>query len=199
MSVSEFFSAVITLTIVMDPLGNIPLFMSVLKNVKEERRQKVIIRELFFALAIMLFFFLFGKWIVIFFSIDIISISIAGGVVLFLIALSMIFPSKESPLIDTKDEPFIVPLAIPLIAGPSVLSMILIYNLKDPGNFLTWLAIIIIAWLLNVLILVFSTPLSQFLGYKGMQAAEKLMGMILITLSVKMMLGGISNFINSLK
>ncbi len=198
MSASEFFSAVITLTIVMDPLGNIPLFISVLKNVKEEKRQKIIIRELFFALAIMLFFFLFGKWIVMFFSIDIVSISIAGGVVLFLIALSMIFPEKESPLLDTKEEPFIVPLAIPLIAGPSVLSMILIYNLKDPGNFFMWLIIVVVAWLLNAIILVFSLPLSRFFGYKGMQAVEKLMGMILITLSVKMMLGGISSFINSL-
>ncbi|MGC8867166.1 MAG: MarC family protein [Elusimicrobiales bacterium] len=199
MSISEFFSAIVTLTIVMDPLGNIPLFISVLKNVREEKRQRIIIRELFFALAIMLFFFLFGKWIVSFFSIDIISISIAGGIVLFLIALSMIFPSKESPLFDAKEEPFIVPLAIPLIAGPSVLSMILIYNLRDPGNFFIWLVIIIIAWLLNVVILVFSSPISRFLGYKGMQAVEKLMGMILITLSVKMMLNGISNFVASLR
>lgn len=195
MNFSEFISAVFTLTIVMDPLGNIPLFISVLRNVKEDKRKKIIKRELIFALIIMLFFFLFGKWIVMLFSIDMVSISIAGGIVLFLIALSMIFPSKESSLIDSKEEPFIVPLATPLIAGPSVLSMILIYNMKDPGNFFMWLLIIIIAWIINVVILMFSAKISQFLGQKGMQAIEKLMGMILITISVGMILNGLKVFL----
>lgn len=195
MSIAEFLSAVFTLTIVMDPLGNIPLFISVLKNVKEDKRKKIIKRELIFALIIMLFFFLFGKWIVMLFSIDMVSLSIAGGIVLFLIALSMIFPSKESSLIDSKEEPFIVPLATPLIAGPSVLSMILIYNMKDPGNFFIWLLIIIIAWIINSIILLFSDPISKFLGSKGMQAVEKLMGMILITISVGMILKGLKEFL----
>lgn len=195
MSVAEFLSAVFTLTIVMDPLGNIPLFISVLKNVKEDKRKKIIKRELIFALIIMLFFFLFGKWIVMLFSIDMVSLSVAGGIVLFLIALSMIFPSKESSLIDSKEEPFIVPLATPLIAGPSVLSMILIYNMKDPGNFFIWLLIIIIAWIINSIILLFSDPISNFLGSKGMQAVEKLMGMILITISVGMILKGLKEFL----
>jgi small neutral amino acid transporter SnatA (MarC family) len=125
MSLTEIVSAVITLTLVMDPLGNIPLFISVLKNVKEEKRKRIIIRELFIALGLMLFFLFFGKWIVTLFSMDMVSLSVSGGIVLFLIALSMIFPSKENSIVDPKEEPFIVPLAIPLIAGPSVLSMIL--------------------------------------------------------------------------
>ncbi|MCX7905752.1 MAG: NAAT family transporter [Elusimicrobiales bacterium] len=195
MSLAEFLSAVFTLTVVMDPLGNIPLFISVLKNVKEDYRQKIIKRELIFALIIMLFFFLFGRWIVMLFSIDIVSISIAGGIVLFLIALSMIFPSKEGYFFDTKEEPFIVPLATPLIAGPSVLSMILIYSMKETGNFFMWLLIVIISWVINAVILMFSSNISRFLGEKGMQAIEKLMGMILITISVGMILKGLREFL----
>ncbi len=197
MSVSEFISAVITLTLVMDPLGNIPLFISVLKGVKEEKRKKIIIRELFIALGFMLFFLFFGKWIVRLFSMDMISLSISGGIVLFLIALSMIFPSKENSIIDTKEEPFIVPLAIPLVSGPSVLSMILIYNMKDPGNIPLWFLIILISWLINVIILSFSTKIANFLGEKGMSAIEKLMGMILITISVQMILNGIKSFLQN--
>ncbi|MEW6011887.1 MAG: MarC family protein [Elusimicrobiota bacterium] len=195
MSLTEIVSAVITLTLVMDPLGNIPLFISVLKNVKEEKRKRIIIRELFIALGLMLFFLFFGKWIVTLFSMDMVSLSVSGGIVLFLIALSMIFPSKENSIVDPKEEPFIVPLAIPLIAGPSVLSMILIYNMKDPGNIPTWFLIVIISWLINVLILSFSSKIAKFLGEKGMNAIERLMGMVLITISVQMILNGIKKFI----
>jgi len=198
MNLQDAISAIITLTLVMDPLGNIPLFIGVLRNVKEEKRKRIIIRELFIALALMLFFLLFGKWIVRFFSMDVISLSIAGGIVLFLIALSMIFPSKENSIIDTNQEPFIVPLAIPLVAGPSVLSMILIYNMKDPGNIPIWILIILIAWIINVFILLMSSKIADFLGEKGMSAIERLMGMILITLSVGMILSGIKQFVNTI-
>lgn len=196
MNKTEILSAIITLTLVMDPLGNIPLFITVLKNVNEKKRKKIIIRELFIALGLMLFFLFFGKWIVTLFSMDMISLSISGGIVLFLIALSMIFPSKENSYINTKEEPFIVPLAIPLVAGPSVLSMILIYNMKDPGNIPTWFFIIIVSWFINVIILSFSSRIAKFLGEKGMGAIERLMGMILITISVQMILNGIKQFIS---
>jgi MarC family membrane protein len=183
----------------MDPLGNIPLFISVLKNVKESRRKKIIIRELFIALVFMLFFLLFGKWIVTFFSLNMIALSISGGIVLFLIALSMIFPSKENSIVDAKEEPFIVPLAIPLVSGPSVLSMILIYNMKDPGNTGIWVLIIFIAWVINVVILLMSSKIANLLGEKGMNAIERLMGMILITIAVGMILNGIKEFFTTLK
>jgi multiple antibiotic resistance protein len=195
MEYTEIISAIITLTLVMDPLGNIPLFLTVLKNVKENKKRKIIIRELLIALGLMLFFLLFGKWIVKLFSMDISSLSVAGGIVLFLIALSMIFPNRENSFIDVKEEPFIVPLAIPLVAGPSVLTMILIYNMKDPGNMLFWFIIIIVSWLINVLILSSSSIISKLLGDKGMAAIERLMGMVLITISVQMLLSGIKKFI----
>jgi multiple antibiotic resistance protein len=199
MNTQDIISAIITLTLVMDPLGNIPLFISVLKNVKESRRKKIIIRELFIALGFMIFFLLFGKWIVTFFSLNMIALSISGGIVLFLIALSMIFPSKENSIVDAKEEPFIVPLAIPLVSGPSVLSMILIYNMKDPGNLGIWVLIIFIAWIINVLILLMSSRIANLLGEKGMNAIERLMGMILITIAVGMILNGIKEFFTTLK
>ena len=199
MNTQDIISAIITLTLVMDPLGNIPLFISVLKNVKESRRKKIIIRELFIALGFMLFFLLFGKWIVKFFSLNMIALSISGGIILFLIALSMIFPSKENSIVDTKEEPFIVPLAIPLVSGPSVLSMILIYNMKDPGNLGIWVLIIFIAWIINVLILLMSSRIANLLGEKGMNAIERLVGMILITIAVGMILNGIKEFFTTLK
>jgi len=196
MTFIEIISAIFTLTLVMDPLGNIPLFISVLKNVDENKKTKIITRELFIALALMIFFLFFGKWIVKLLSLNIVSLSVAGGIVLFLIALSMIFPSSNNSFLDTpKGEPFIVPLAMPLVAGPSVLTTILIFNMKDPGNIFTWFIIILISWLINVAILLFSSKIAKFLGEKGLEATEKLMGMILITISIQMILEGIKKFI----
>jgi len=196
MDIIEIASAIFTLTLVMDPLGNIPLFITALKNVEEGRKIKVITRELFIALLIMIFFLFFGKWIVRLLSLDITALSVAGGIVLFLIALSMIFPSQHGPISETPDgEPFIVPLAIPLVAGPSVLTTILIFNMKDPGNLPTWFLIVFVSWVINVIILSFSSKLARFLGQRGLSAMERLMGMILITISVQMLLTGIKKFI----
>jgi len=196
MDIIEIASAIFTLTLVMDPLGNIPLFITVLKNVDEKRKIKVITRELFIALGIMTFFLFFGKWIVRLLSIDIPSLSVGGGIVLFLIAISMIFPSQHNSFSDSSgSEPFIVPLAIPLVSGPSVLSTILIFNMKDPGNMPTWFMIIFVSWLINVAILSFSSKIASFLGPRGLLAIEKLMGMVLITISVQMLLTGIKKFI----
>lgn len=196
MSPIEIASAIFTLTLVMDPLGNIPLFITALKNVDEERKTRVITRELVIALAIMIFFLFFGKWIVRLLSLDITALSVAGGIVLFLIALSMIFPSQHGAVSENPDgEPFIVPLAIPLVAGPSVLTTILIFNMKDPGNLPTWFLIVFVSWTINVIILSFSGRLARFLGQRGLAALERLMGMILITISVQMLLTGIKKFI----
>lgn len=196
MDIIEIASAIFTLTLVMDPLGNIPLFITALKNVDESRKIKVITRELLIALFIMVFFLFFGKWIVKLLSIDIPSLSVAGGIVLFLIALSMIFPSQHNSIGESgSSEPFIVPLAIPLVAGPSVLTTILIFNMKDPGNMPTWFLIVFVSWIINVAILAFSSRIARFLGQRGLLALEKLMGMILITISVQMLLSGIKKFI----
>jgi multiple antibiotic resistance protein len=195
MDMLQLFSAVFTLTLVMDPLGNIPLFMSALKNVPEARRRRVIARELVIALGIMLFFLLFGKYFISLLSLDVTAMSVAGGIVLFLIAIQMIFPSRQSPFGDNPEgEPFIVPMAIPLVAGPSTLTTILIFSMKDPGAWPKWLAMVVISWTINMVILGMASRLSKFLGERGLLAMEKLMGMILITISAQMIMVGLKKF-----
>ncbi len=180
----------------MDPLGNIPLFMAALKGVPEERRKKIVARELLIALGIMVFFLLFGKYFLGWLSLDVTAMSVAGGIVLFLIAIQMIFPAQHSAFGENPGgEPFIVPLAIPLVAGPSTLTTIMIFSLKDPGAWPTWLAMVGISWVINVIILSMSSKLSKFLGARGLLAMEKLMGMILITISVQMIMVGVKKFL----
>lgn len=195
MSLSEFVSSVFMLTLVMDPAGNIPLFISTLKNVPSERRTPVIIRELLIALGIMLFFLLFGRSVMAALNINVISLNVAGGIILFLIALGMIFPSSRNFSENPEEEPFIVPLAVPLVSGPSALTVILIFTMKTPYLLWPWLGIILCAWLINVIVLAFSHKLSGFLGKRGMMAVEKLMGMLLVVISVQMFLEGIRDFI----
>ena len=191
-----FISSVFTLTLVMDPLGNIPLFMTVLKGVPEERRRAVVTRELFIALGIMVFFLFFGKYILGFLALDLVALRVGGGIVLFLIALQMIFPNPHHSLADNPGgEPFIVPMAIPLVAGPSTLTTILIFSMRGPGNWTVSLGVVSAAWLINIFILSFSGRLSNFLGARGLLAMEKLMGMILVTISVQMIMTGLKKFL----
>lgn len=191
-------SAIFTLMFVMDPLGNIPLFITVLKNVPPERRRKVVIRELLIALGILVFFLFFGKFFLDLMSIDQISLSVAGGIVLFLIALQMIFPSKHSSFAESPGgEPFVVPLAIPLVVGPSVMSMVLIMVSQSSKGSLHWLGIIGVAWLLNSIVLLLAFPISRLLGERGMIAMERLMGMLLTTISIQMLLSGIGKLLKA--
>lgn len=194
-----FISSVFMLTLVMDPLGNIPLFISALKEVPEARKRRIVIRELFIALGIMLFFLLFGKYLVSLLAIDLTAMAVAGGIVLFLIALQMIFPTHNSNFADSpKGEPFIVPLAIPLVAGPSVLTTVLLFSLQEPGKLGMWAGVVGTAWLINAAILGgLAGQLSRLLGQRGLLAMEKLMGMILITISVQMVMTGLKQFLGA--
>jgi multiple antibiotic resistance protein len=185
------------LTLVMDPLGNIPMFISALKEVPAQRKHRVLARELLIALGIMLFFLLFGKSIVSLLAIDPTAMSVAGGIVLFLIALQMIFPTAHSHFGGSPDgEPFIVPLAIPLVAGPSTLTTVLLFSLQQPGKLVLWAAVVMTAWLATAAILGWlAEPLSRVLGRRGLLAMEKLMGMILTTISVQMVMTGLKQFL----
>lgn len=189
-------SSIITLALIMDPFGNIPLFISALKKVSPERRKIVLIRELLIALAIMLVFLYLGEWFMKAFGVHSFSLSIAGGLILFIISANLVFGSgSEQPTADPKEEePFVVPLAIPLVAGPAVLSMIMILSAQNPSKTVTLLAILI-ASVFNSAILMFSFPLSNLLGKRGLAAIERLSGMILVLMSVDMIMGGISAFV----
>ena len=188
-------SAIILLFFVMDPVGNVPLFLVVLKNVDQHRRKKIIIRESLIALGVLVFFLLVGRYFLDIVQISEPALSIAGGIVLFLIAVRMIFAAPEGTTVqEPVGEPLVVPLAMPLIAGPSAIATVLLLQSREPSRVLDWLLALVCAWFLSTLILLFASNLKQFLGDKVLVALERLMGMLLTTIAVQMFLTGISQF-----
>ena len=189
-------SAALLLFLVMDPLGNIPLFMTSLKKVDERRRRLVVIRELLIALAVLVGFLFLGQYLLRLLSLSETALTTAGGIILMIIALKMIFPRRESSLAEeVEGEPFIVPLAIPYVAGPSAMATALLLMSGEPGRWPEWLLAVFLAWLASAVIIYFSSYLARFLGEKGLVAIERLMGMLLITVAVQMLLNGIGAFI----
>ena len=185
-------SAALLLFLVLDPLGNIPFFVPALKNVAAPRRRLVVARELLVALVVLVLFLFAGPYILQLLDISEPALTIAGGVILFLIALRMIFPSSEKSMHEEVDgEPFIVPLAIPYVAGPSALATELLLMSREPERWLEWLAALLLAWLASSIIIFFASGLAQYLGQKGLIAMERLMGMVLITVAINMLLNGI--------
>ena len=191
-------SAFITLVFVMDPLGNVPLFLSVLKDVNKSRHQRIILRELLIALAVLLIFLFGGTALLDLLSLRQESISIAGAIILFLIAIRMIFPSPYGMMGDTPEgEPFIVPLAIPLVAGPSTLAVSMLLVNSDPNRMLDWTIALVGAWIVSAIVLLASPLLLKALGSRGLIAMERLMGMILVIIAVQMFFDGIQAFMQS--
>ncbi|EED31890.1 multiple antibiotic transporter [gamma proteobacterium NOR5-3] len=186
-------SAFITLVLVMDPLGNVPIFLSVLKDVDGQRRYWVIFRELLIALGVLLLFLYGGSAALEAMGLRQESISIGGAIILFLIAIRMIFPSPYGLLGDTPDgEPFIVPLAIPAVAGPSSLAIAMLMVNTDPTRMLDWTIALVGAWAVSACILMTSPLLLKALGNRGLMAMERLMGMILVIIAVQMFFEGVS-------
>ncbi|WP_281645355.1 YhgN family NAAT transporter [Parendozoicomonas sp. Alg238-R29] len=191
----EIWSAALTLFLIMDPLGNLPVFMSILKSVPEERRSKVLLRELLIALFIMMLFLFAGQAILDVMHLKAEAVSISGGIILFIIAIRMIFPSDNGSHNDTpKQEPFIVPLATPLVAGPSLLASLMLLANRQPDMLADWTIATFGAWLVSSAILMFCKPLYKILGDRGLMAIERLMGMILVMLAVQMLLDGLVQY-----
>ncbi len=192
------YSATITLILVMDPLGNIPLFLSVLNHVEPKKRQRIILRETFIAFIILTLFLFFGQYILEGMHISEPALEIAGGIILFLIAIRMIFPQDNN---DDKSkqigEPFIVPLAVPLIAGPSTMTMVMLLANQAPYDMFRWFIALTTAWFVTTIILVFADFLRKMLGERGLTAIERLMGMILTTMAVQMFLSGFEQVLHT--
>ncbi|MBT3214481.1 MAG: YhgN family NAAT transporter [Deltaproteobacteria bacterium] len=196
----DILSAGLTLLLIMDPLGNIPLFLTVLKTVEDEsRRRKILIRELFFALLVLLLFLFAGEYLLKWLNLRQEAVSIAGGIVLFLISLRMIFPSEKGIMGEMPEgEPFFVPLAVPLLAGPSTLAMLILLARSQPERIFEWLAAVLGAWTVTSLVMLSSTKLNKLFGKRGLIAVERLMGMVLVAISVQMLMDGISTYLNVL-
>lgn len=195
----HLFSIAFTLFLLMDSLGNIPLFVSILKDFPQKKQRQIILRELLIALVIIVIFYFIGNLLLDLIHVKQHTILMAGGIILFLIAIRMVFPeffySKPKKVASHK-EPFIVPLAIPLIAGPAVLASIMLYSKEGEPPFVI-LTALFLAWVASSLILLSSTLLQKLLGDRGLTACEKLMGLLLTLISVQMFLQGISLYVCS--
>ena len=190
------YSAAIMLFLVMDPLGNIPGFLAVLHRVPSPRRKPIVMRETFIAFVTLTIFLFFGKYILKGMHISQPALSIAGGLILFLISIRMIFTHETEAERHPTQEPFIVPLAIPLIAGPSTMTLVILISTQEPKRIWLWFAALFIAWLASAVILVFAENLRKILGERGLIAMEKLMGMVLTTMAVQMFLTGLAEFLH---
>ncbi len=192
----DVLQAVVTLFIIMDPLGNIPLFLSVLKSVAPERRRRVLVREIAIAYGVLLVFLFIGNYLLTFLGLTAETISIAGGIVLFLIALRMIFPDDRGHAGDSlPGEPFVVPLAVPLFAGPSTLAAVLLLQRSAGPYEGSLLLAVTIAWAISGAILLSSTFLYRVLRERGLIAIERLMGMLLVMVAVQMFMNGVKAFL----
>lgn len=189
-------SAAVLLFLVMDPLGNVPVFVTALRHVAVSRQRKVILRELCIALGALLAFLFLGRPMLRVMGLSQPALGVGGGVVLLLIALRMIFPPHESAPADVaQGEPFVVPLAIPCIAGPSSLATVLLMMSREPARWLEWVAAVLIAWAACVPIMLASGDLRKLLGERGLTAVERLMGLVLVTVAVQMLMTGVAEFL----
>ena len=190
------FSAAVTMFLVMDPFGNIPFFVSALESVDRDRHMRVILRELLIALGFLVGFLFAGQHVLDLLQITEPALRAAGGTVLFLIAIRMVFPRPGSSTgEELSGEPFIVPLAVPYVAGPSALASVLLIMNLEPERWPEWLLALLMAWIATSAVLLFSSALARHLGRRGLIAVERLMGMLLVALAVQMLMTGIRTFL----
>ncbi len=188
-----FASATILLLLITDPLGNIPIFVNSLRAVPPERRARVIVREVMIAFGLLLAFMFFGQSFLQAMSLSDVSLQIGGAVVLFLIALRMVFPppAQDSPVPDT--EPLIVPLAIPALAGPSAMATVLLLVSQAPERRLEWVAALTVTMVVCAVVLLMAERLQRLVGLRVVSAFERLMGLILVSISVEMLIRGLKS------
>lgn len=191
----EFIAATTMLFLIMDPMGNLPIWTAVLRHIPKERRRIVIWRELIVALAVMMAFLWLGDSILKFLNLSPQAVSISGALILLIISLKMIFPSPSSPIVAAGEEPFIVPLAIPMLAGSSLLATLILLAQQNTDRMVEWSLAVFVAWLASALILAGGEALEKILGEKVLMAMERLMGMLLLMIAVQMFLTGIQTFL----
>lgn len=196
---SSVFSIALTFFLVSNPIGNSPTIIALVKNFDFERQKKILVREAFFALLIALFFQFFGEAFLSLLKVQDYSVTLCGGILLLLTAVSMLFP-VESTLSDTnlKQDPFIVPIATPLLSGPGLLTIIMLYSKQEANNFKILIAIIM-SWIGVLAVMIAAPYLQRLIGKKGLIALEQVMGMILTLISMEMIVSGMRLFISKLQ
>jgi len=189
-----FASATILLVLITDPVGNIPVFANALKHVAPQRRAKVILREISIAFFLLLSFMFVGEGFLRVMNLSELSLQIGGGVILFLIALRMVFPPPAPLEMELLVEPLIVPLAIPAIAGPSALATVLLLVSQQPERRMEWVAALCVTMLISAVVLVSAERIQRLIGTRLVTAVERLMGLVLVSVAIEMMLRGAKTF-----
>jgi len=189
-----FASATILLILITDPVGNIPIFANALKHVAPERRARVILREILIAFFLLLTFMFVGEGFLKVMNLSELSLQIGGGVILFLIALRMVFPPPATLEPEIFEEPLIVPLAVPAIAGPSALATVLLLVSQQPERRLDWIAALCVTMLISAVVLVSAERIQRLIGSRLVVAVERLMGLVLVSVAIEMMLRGAKTF-----
>lgn len=189
-----FASATILLLLITDPVGNIPVFANALKHVAPERRARVILREILIAFFLLLTFMFVGEGFLRVMNLSELSLQIGGGVILFLIALRMVFPPPAAEEAEILTEPLIVPLAIPAIAGPSALATVLLLVSQQPERRLEWIAALCVTMVISAVVLVSAERIQRIVGPRLVTAVERLMGLVLVSVAIEMMLRGAKTF-----
>lgn len=193
---SDILTISVTLFLIMDPFGNIPIFLPILEKVPRERRRKVLVRELLLALVIIAIFTLGGKYVMTFLGLERASVSIAGGIILFLIAIRMVFPRHDiDEYAEFEGEPLLVPMAVPLVSGPSLLAALLLFSSTGTLSSAALLLAAVGAWVVTFVVLYLSTYIVDFLTKRGLAAVERLMGMILVAVAVQLFLEGLASYL----
>lgn len=188
---TSILSTAVLLFFLMDPLGNIPILLSVLKGIPPKRQRIIIFRELMVALLILFVFLFAGRPLLNFLHLQQEAVTISGGIILLIIGLRMIFPKPEGIMgHQPGGEPFLVPIAIPMIAGPSILAMLILMTQNSPGKMMNWALSVLIAWGLSAVILLAAPLLLRLLKERGLLALERLMGMVLVMIAVQMLING---------
>lgn len=195
---TDLFSAAILLLLVLDPFGNLPLVVSALSRVPPARHAPVVLRECLFAYMILLVFMAGGRTFMQWLQLSDVSLSIAGGIILFLISLRMVFPHRDGVFGEVQGEPFLVPLAVPSIAGPSALATVMLMASRDPAHLWTWVLALTIAMAVTTVVLLAAPRLQAALGERAVIAFERLMGLVLTAVAVQMLLNGVREFVAQL-
>jgi MarC family membrane protein len=195
MTTYTFWSATILLLLITDPIGNIPIFANALKPVPPARRPWVILREIMIAFVLLLTFMFVGEGFLRVMNLSELALQIGGGVILFLIALRMVFPPPPRPDEEQLQEPLIVPLAVPAIAGPSALATVLLLVSQQPDRRMEWIGALCITMAVSAVVLVSAERIQRFIGDRLVTAVERLMGLVLVSVAVEMLLRGIKTFV----
>jgi len=189
-----FLSATILLVLITDPIGNIPIFANALKHVSPQRRPWVILREIAIAFGLLLTFMFVGESFLRVMNLSELALQIGGGVILFLIALRMVFPPPAHPDQEQLQEPLIVPLAVPAIAGPSALATVLLLVSQQPDKRMEWIGALCVTMAISAIVLVSAERVQRIIGDRLVTAVERLMGLVLVSVAIEMILRGVKTF-----